>query len=203
VAEGWAEAARRAGVLGDAPIDMGAISAALWNIKYRWKTGRATTLEFAEAIAREESGMSVAQVLAMFDAMMLGMYPRAAELLAAPHRTGIRTACLSNTNDRHWDALMADPAYEAVRRVDYLFPSHLIHHAKPEAEAYRFVEKATRTVPQGILFFDDLEENVAAARQCGWTAEWIPPDLNPPGRVMEHLKRYGVLERSGASGLTE
>lgn len=47
--------------------------------------------------------------------------------------------------------------------------------SKPEAEFYRAIEDRTGFSPDDILFVDDREANVLAARERGWTAEvWTP-----------------------------
>lgn len=47
--------------------------------------------------------------------------------------------------------------------------------SKPAAEFYRAIEDRTGFSPDDILFVDDREANVLAARERGWTAEvWTP-----------------------------
>jgi putative hydrolase of the HAD superfamily len=43
-------------------------------------------------------------------------------------------------------------------------------HSKPDARFYRLVEAEARLDPRAIFFIDDRMENVAGARDCGWTA---------------------------------
>jgi FMN phosphatase YigB (HAD superfamily) len=65
--------------------------------------------------------------------------------------------------------------------------------AKPAPDIYRAFEKATgRRGPQ-ILFFDDLAENVAAARALGWHAESIDGSRAPSEQMRAHLAAHGVL----------
>ena len=50
---------------------------------------------------------------------------------------------------------------------------------KPEARAYLRVAEAIGVAPREILFFDDLEENVAASRAVGYQAVQVrgPRDI--------------------------
>ena len=50
------------------------------------------------------------------------------------------------------------------RRV---FVSHELGARKPEARAFRRVAREVGLAPERILFFDDLPENVAGAREAG------------------------------------
>lgn len=109
----------------------------------------------------------------------------------------IKTACLSNTNARHWQ-LFSDrdhPAYLPLEQFDYPLASQIIGRAKPDPDLYRFVEEGTGIAPPQILFFDDLPENVAAAAARGWQTQLIPRDLdNPVPTLIRHLKHYGILD---------
>lgn len=63
---------------------------------------------------------------------------------------------------------------------------------KPDARAYRAVEVATGRAGQRILFFDDREENVSAARQCQWTATLIDHAGDAAAQMLERLTRLDV-----------
>ena len=56
------------------------------------------------------------------------------------------------------------------------------------------IEEIAQARGSEILFFDDMEENVRAARKRGWIAEWIDPQLDDPLRqIREALKTHQVL----------
>lgn len=42
------------------------------------------------------------------------------------------------------------------------------HLAKPQPEIYRLMETRMGLPPEALFFFDDTQENVDAARACGW-----------------------------------
>jgi FMN phosphatase YigB (HAD superfamily) len=64
---------------------------------------------------------------------------------------------------------------------------------KPAPDIYRAFEKATGRSGSQILFFDDLAENVAAAKSLGWHAERIDPTAPTDAQLRRHLAAYGVL----------
>jgi putative hydrolase of the HAD superfamily len=83
-------------------------------------------------------------------------------------RTRTQVGCLSNTNSIHWDELLR--SYSFMGEFDRRFASQLLGCAKPGREIYEKVVGLLRVKPHDILFFDDREENVLAARQLGWNA---------------------------------
>jgi putative hydrolase of the HAD superfamily len=54
---------------------------------------------------------------------------------------------------------------------DHLFFSCEIGLQKPDHAYYQYIEKALHVEKESILFWDDLELNVLAARESGWNAE--------------------------------
>ena len=114
--------------------------------------------------------LSPAQVKDISEAFVFGPYPGAVELLHELSAAGIRTACLSNTNEHHWSMLstIGHRAWLPLDRFDHRFASHLIRARKPDEEIYSHVEDHTGMLGHAMLFFDDLPENVAAAKRRGW-----------------------------------
>ena len=108
----------------------------------------------------------------------------------------MKTACLSNTNEHHW-GLLSDrkhPAFFPLAELDHQFASHLIRARKPDEAIYEHLEKEAGVSGPEILFFDDVEENVRAARKRGWDAEWIDPELNNPMRqIREALRARQII----------
>ena len=62
-------------------------------------------------------------------------------------------------------------------RFDGIHYSAALGHAKPAIEFYRTIEARTGLTPKEVFFIDDTAVNVAAARDCGWTAAvWTGDD---------------------------
>lgn len=73
---------------------------------------------------------------------------------------------LSNTNQYHYDILMAD--FEFMRLAKGGIYSFLEGTMKPEARIYEITKARIPFPVESILFIDDLEENIAGARQAGF-----------------------------------
>ena len=73
---------------------------------------------------------------------------------------------LSNTNHAH-HAFFSQRYADALAHFERVFVSHELGARKPEPRAFQRVAEAVGLPPRRILFFDDLPENVAGARQAG------------------------------------
>ena len=123
------------------------------------------------------------------DAIIIGEYPGVARSLGAIRNAGAATACLSNTNDRHWDALLELPAFQ---EIDHPHASHLFGLEKPSSEIYKAFEKATGFAGESVLFLDDVEENCAAARACGWSSVRIDHERDTASQIIAAARAHGV-----------
>jgi putative hydrolase of the HAD superfamily len=121
-----------------------------------------------------------------------GMLDLVARLDSLP---GITTACLSNTNERHWSVLAEGGStdFPSVTRLRHRFASHLIRSSKPDAEIYLHAERGLRARGAEILFFDDLAHNVDAARSRGWRAELVDPEGSPAEQMASYLRAQGIV----------
>ncbi|MBM6549638.1 HAD family hydrolase [Marinomonas ostreistagni] len=121
-----------------------------------------------------------------FIAWPQGLYDGAIELVqripAHYHR-----AVLSNTNDAHWARILDDMGLAGL--FHQYFASHQVGLVKPELSLFEHVIAKLGVAPNEILFIDDNQINVEAARQAGMQAEW--------GKgiqcAQEILLTYGVI----------
>jgi hypothetical protein len=123
------------------------------------------------------------------DAILIGEYPGVARALGSIRKAGAMTACLSNTNDRHWTALVELPA---MGEIEHRHASHLLGLEKPGEAIYRAFEKATGCGAAEILFLDDIEENCAAARACGWNAVRVDHERDTAAQILAAARAHGV-----------
>jgi HAD superfamily hydrolase (TIGR01509 family) len=128
-------------------------------------------------------------ILRAHDAILVGEYPGVAHALGALRNAGAATACLSNTNDRHWDALVELPSFASIT---HRHASHLLGLEKPGSAIYRAFERETGAKPAEILFLDDLEDNCAAARSCGWNAVRIDHERDTATQIITAARAHGV-----------
>jgi putative hydrolase of the HAD superfamily len=112
--------------------------------------------------------------------------PDARETLAALHGAGVRVAVLSNAPHPMAQAARAS---DWARWVDAWFFSAELGTAKPDHDVYTVVTRTLGVAPDRIVFFDDRQVNVDAARRAGWDAYlWTSG-----AATLDTLRRLGLL----------
>lgn len=188
------DACARAGVRYRPEIESPEVRARMTQAEAAYELGRCTTAEyFACAEAALDGRQSAAEIALVHDAWLLGEYDGMDRLVGAIRAAGVEIACLSNSNERHWELMTAQPlTYPAFAALGRRQASHLLGLAKPDPAIYRAFEEHIG-VPAGmIVFFDDRAENVAAARSAGWRAECVDPHGDPAAQVATGLRRLGL-----------
>lgn len=194
ICDGWQDAFARAGVSLRHDVPDEATRARLLEGVKRIEVGDMEVDAFCAEVAGH-LGLPCETVTTMWRGYSLGPFDGGEALLADLAAAGVATACLSNTNAEHWRVLTdpADPHGRVVNRLDHQFASHLVRARKPDPAIYAHVERATGFAPEQIVFFDDLAENIATAKQRGWAAHLIDRCENPIPTIREHLRAAGVL----------
>ncbi|MDB5299445.1 MAG: HAD-superfamily hydrolase, subfamily variant 3 [Phycisphaerales bacterium] len=196
ICDNWQHACRVAGL----PVVEGELSAEaqarLHSLVCRAEVGELDIDGFGREVG-PVLGLTPMKLRALSDAYLLGAYEGAIEVVNELAEAGMPTACLTNTNDNHW-RLMCDSSavgYFPLDRLTHRFASHLLRLRKPDDAIYAHVERATATPPNAILFFDDIEENVAAARKRGWHTRQIDPAHNDPiPQIRSTLREHRIVE---------
>jgi putative hydrolase of the HAD superfamily len=83
-------------------------------------------------------------------------------------RPAYQTAILTNSADGARREEQRRFGFEQL--VDLSVYSHEVGFAKPDPRIYRLTQEGLGVSPDEIVFLDDLERNVEAARACGWRA---------------------------------
>ena len=135
-------------------------------------------------------------------AWLIAEYPGVGELVDELNSLrGVTTGLLSNTNPAHWMRRLPDPSgklphFPTITRLEHAHASHLLGLAKPDRAIYRAFDAAfearTGRAPS-VLFFDDLRENVEAAREAGWASEQIDHEGDTAGQMRRWLAAHGVM----------
>ncbi|MBN2669727.1 MAG: HAD family phosphatase [Bacteroidales bacterium] len=91
-------------------------------------------------------------------------------LLALKDRT--RTCLLSNTNLIHYNSYRSEleriHGFQSFNQIFHkAYFSHEIHCRKPDAIAYQYVLQQENIKPEQVIFFDDTQKNIDAAKQLG------------------------------------
>jgi putative hydrolase of the HAD superfamily len=197
----WREACAAAGL--DVRSRNGLDIDGIWRpVAHEHEIGRLDKQRWAEALSTALHNLyTVDELGKIHDAILGSEYDGVGGIVDRLHRAGVVTACLSNTNEDHWNRMLRRPGpgnsgYPAVRRLEQRFASHLLGVAKPDQAMFRAVEGVTGRRPGEILFFDDSPTNVDAALRMRWNAEIIDPRNETAPQILEHLERYVVFKRA-------
>ena len=166
------------------------------NIRGRWisspaiiqfETGKLTREEFASRFVEEwDLTIAPAQFLDLFKSWLTGPMPGVTAMLdELRHRFTL--ACLSNTNDIHWEMMLGKCGL--AEQLHRHYSSHLMGKLKPDPAIFAEVCGDFGFSPDEILFLDDGAENIEGARRFGMNAFQV---LGPEG-VRRQLAELGYL----------
>jgi len=156
-----------------------------------YMAGQMTCEEYWRRIAAATDGLyAPEEIRAVHLAWTIEEYAGIASVIDRLNRiAGLTTACLSNTNHSHWERISTSPAIASMSRR---LVSHHMGLVKPDAAIYRAAEREFGVRPDEVVFFDDLGENIAAARACGWRAEQIDHAGDTAAQITGHLRSHGI-----------
>lgn len=133
-----------------------------------FESGRIEEGEFATQIVEELSlDISEQEFLTHFTSLPIGPYPGALKLLHSL-KERYTTALFSNSNVLHWHRKMHEMKLNDA--FHHQFASHLMGKVKPDPEAFQEVVETLGVPESQILFFDDNQMNVDAAKLVGLQA---------------------------------
>lgn len=130
--------------------------------------------------------------------MMMASLPPCG-LVATSSRSGVvepgdrRAGDAGGSSERIWNRPWPQPAFPGFATLKHRFASHTARLAKPSPEIYRAFEQAVGRTGDRITFFDDREDNVAAALALGWRAYVIDKGREVAEQVRRTLDDLGVL----------
>jgi len=142
--------------------------------------GEISDEQFATDLCHEMGiALSFEQFSAGWHAIFVGLRPEVITLFKTLREEGHRVVVLSNTTRLHLDFWPQHyPEIEANTDVMYL--SQNLGMRKPEPEIFQHVlEKEGFTADQAV-FFDDIAENIEAARAAGIQAVWVQDNQTVP-----------------------
>jgi FMN phosphatase YigB (HAD superfamily) len=204
ICRSFTEACDRAGLELRPGAEAPAMSARRKLVAEAYHVGAITCDEFFAGLSRATDDLySPAEVRRIHDAWLIEDYPGVGALVHDLHARGVATGILSNTNHAHW-VRMGTREFPAGGLVQHPHASHLLRLAKPHEAIYRRFHESTARVaprcadgaprsPAQLLFFDDLQENIAAARGCGWNAHQIDHTGDTAAQMRAELHRRAVL----------
>lgn len=130
---------------------------------------------------------SDAEIAAGWNAVFVGQIEPAVDAIRRA-RAGLPCFCFTNTNPTHQAVWSAEyPALPAL--FDEIFVSSEIGMRKPERQAFETVARRMGVAPEGILFFDDMRQNIDGARSVGMQGVYV----STPQDIHEALARIGLI----------
>ncbi len=188
----WAEGCAAAGIEMRNGVDPLSGSPDGWQEMHELhQTGRIDLLSFARRCSRIMGGAyTPEEIVRVHEAWTLDEYEGVGDLVERIHEAGIETAVLSNTTHEHWVTFDRYPTFTQLRNR---FGSHELALRKPDPAAYRAIEDHTGCSGAEILFFDDLPENIDAARGLGWRVLKIDPSGSTSQQMERALVEHDVL----------
>ncbi|MEM1331281.1 MAG: HAD family hydrolase [Planctomycetota bacterium] len=199
ICRSWEEGCAQAGL----PVRDGSTSdemrSARRALAHEYQIGALEDGQFCAAVSESTNGVYTPEEIGrIHDAWLIDEYAGVGdaveELLAAGRAS---TGVLSNTNARHWarhtleDGSPGD--FPTIGRLEHRHASHLLECAKPNAEIYKAFEESTGFAGASILFFDDLEDNIATARSVGWRAHQIDHTGDTATQIRVVLTELGLI----------
>lgn len=140
-----------------------------------------------EALARWGRADAVDEALAVWTEIEPD--PHILEVVAELRRNDIEVALASNQQAIRAKYMSESLAY--AQQFDHLFYSCVLGHAKPSEQYFERALQRLSKPGDSVLFLDDREVNVAAARSVGLHAELAQIDHGAAG-MRQLLSRYGL-----------
>jgi len=191
ICRSWEEGCAAAGL--DVRIDAEQAKAdpARLALVHELEVGAISPERFFRRIAETMRGLyTPEEIERVHNAWILGEYPGVVDLVRRLRVGPATLACLSNTNAPHWEVMRG---YSALAELHHRLASHELACRKPDEAIFRAVESHLDARPEEVLFFDDTEENVDAARVAGWRAERVDHASDTAAQMIDHLRAYGVI----------
>lgn len=199
ICRSWQEGCIAAGLPVRADLSSDEMKARRRALSDRYQAGLLGCDEFFRLLSESTGGIyTPEEVRRIHAAWTLDVYEGVDNLVGELSRLrSVQLGVLSNTNHAHWEVLCGArrrPEYWSVlSKIHHPHASHLLRLAKPSPDIYLEFQRRTGFAGEHILFFDDLEENILAARRVGWRAEQIDHTGDTAAQMRAHLARHGVL----------
>jgi len=170
--------------------DQAGFQAAYWKYRDAYDRGALSAQTYWETVARDlDKTLDARTLRALIDADTAVWTQPNVEMMdwaARLNRAGIKTGILSNIGDAMELGVLG--RFPALAEFTHHTFSHRLGIAKPDAAIYRHAVEGLRVPAGEIVFVDDREENIVAARAAGMVAVQY---LGHEGFVKE-MQRIGL-----------
>ncbi|HVL37918.1 MAG TPA: HAD-IA family hydrolase [Fimbriimonadaceae bacterium] len=186
----WGDALDAAGVLGRASVREEPHQACPAFDPYQ--AGQLSQDAYLQALAAYLE-CTVPEAMRVHEHILVGPTLGIERIIDELHARGVITACLSNTNEPHFRAMLSG-RFPAIDKLQHKFVSHLLGMEKPHPAIYCHVAETLSLDPESILFFDDNLANVLGALKCGWAAHHVVVDQDPAQQIRQKLTQSSLLQ---------
>ncbi len=120
---------------------------------------------------------------------MIAEYPFAASWVKELKEQGYRVLLLSNFGDTLFNRM----DFQFLPYVDGGIISYRVKCIKPDPQIYHILMEKYGVTGEEILFLDDNQANIRAARAEGWNTVWSPDHQS----ALKGLEAYGIVCNAG------
>jgi putative hydrolase of the HAD superfamily len=167
-----------------------AFQAAYWKYRDAYDRGALSAQTYWESVAHDlEKSLDADHLHALIDVDTIVWTQPNLEMMewaARLNRAGIKTGILSNIGDAMEAGVLG--RFPALAEFTHHTFSHRLGIAKPDAAIYRHAVEGLGVAAGEILFVDDKEENIRAAREVGMVAV----QYTGHGGFVEEMERMGL-----------
>lgn len=141
-----------------------------------YQIGKVSTEDFIGTILKlSKEGTTYQQVVDVWNTCLLTIPAYKLDFIKQLRSEGYATFMLSNTNDAHWQYIVANSFPEPLNHYfDHCFLSQEMGMAKPNADIYKAVLSQIPFSAEVCLFIDDSKANCNAAEALGIRSLNVP-----------------------------
>jgi FMN phosphatase YigB (HAD superfamily) len=143
-------------------------------LQNRFEHGQVSPAGFCEELVKSLANANeTADLQAIADSLsdMFTPIESMVSVVNAVRSSDASVGILSNTCESHWDWIQRQQHPMMAGPFDAIVLSFEVNSMKPDDQIYRAAEMAAGVPADQILFLDDKQENVVAAKMRGWRAE--------------------------------
>ena len=141
-----------------------------------YEGGQISEETYLIALAKEFGLRDLQEAKHLHESIIGDEYPGVAEIVQELNQKGIETATLSNNNPIHWAWFTESGNYPAIEGIQNLVASFHLGLFKPDPAIFPKFCDFLGWDKSELVFLDDAEKNIVAARNAGWVAHIITDD---------------------------
>ena len=152
-----------------------------------YEGGQISEQTYLTALAKEFGLKGADEARHLHHSIIGDEYPGVEAVIDELRAAEIETATLSNNNPIHWAWFTKSGHYPAIEKIDHLVASFHLGCFKPEPEIFPAFCDHLGWDKSDLIFLDDSEKNVNAARKAGWKAHIITDDEPQADQIRRFL----------------